>query len=138
MLDVSDFWEWIEVLLDIVGKRGLGVFYDFCFCLEKVVFYLLIMFSRIFVCFWGLFMFSIWCFLDVEIIFLVIRWGKILFVFKFWMREVLWWVRSFVIFCFFVILKVLIENLFLRFYLLNCYKMKIKNFVLLFYLNKVC
>lgn len=41
VLDVSDCWEWIEVLLDIVGKRGLGVFYDFCFCLEKVVFYLL-------------------------------------------------------------------------------------------------
>lgn len=36
VLDVSDPRERTEVLLDIVGKRGLGAFHDFCSCLEKV------------------------------------------------------------------------------------------------------
>lgn len=41
VLDVSDPRERTEVLLDIVGKRGLGAFHDFCSCLEKVAPHLL-------------------------------------------------------------------------------------------------
>ncbi|XP_056002920.1 tight junction protein ZO-1-like isoform X18 [Ostrea edulis] len=36
VLEVSDRRERTEVLLDILGKRGLGAFHDFCSCLEKV------------------------------------------------------------------------------------------------------
>ncbi|XP_061190159.1 tight junction protein ZO-1-like isoform X3 [Saccostrea echinata] len=36
VLEVSDPRERTEVLLDILGKRGLGAFHDFCSCLEKV------------------------------------------------------------------------------------------------------
>lgn len=75
---------------------------------------------------------------DVEITSLATRWGKILFVSKSRTREALWRVRSLVTPCFPAILKVLIENLSLRFHFLNCHKTKTKNPVSLFHLNKVC
>lgn len=75
---------------------------------------------------------------EVEITSLATRWGKILFVSKSRTREALWRVRSLVTPCFPAILKVLIENLYLRFVLLNCHKTKTKFRMLLFQLNKVC
>ncbi|XP_078328318.1 tight junction protein 1-like isoform X10 [Crassostrea virginica] len=41
VLAVNDPRERTEVLLDTVGKRGLGAFHDFCSCLEKVAPHLL-------------------------------------------------------------------------------------------------